>query len=1118
MDPHLPRPVGLYHPAHERDACGIGFVADVEGRRTHAVLKQALLSDCNSIHRGAVSADGKSGDGAGVVTQLPYHLFRDELQGRGIQLRNRTDLAVGMVFLPSEAGEANARCRQLVEAGCAANGIPLLCWRSVPLNRDALGPKALGTCPDIAQAFLGRPAGLDDDEFERLLYLTRRQIERVAQQEGIEAFYIASFSHQTICYKGLLIATQLERFYSDLADPRYETALAVFHQRYSTNTFPTWFLAQPFRFLAHNGEINTLQGNVNWMRAREAQLESPIWGERIKDLLPVLQAGGSDSVMLYNALELLTLSGRNLLHSLVMLVPEAYHEDAEMDPAAFSFFEYHAQLAEPWDGPASLAVTDGRYAVACLDRNGLRPARYWITAEGLVIMGSEAGLVPAPAAEIVEKGRLGPGAMLAVDTVERRLLTDETIKRHLARRRPYAEWVNRHIVRPRSLGVNGGNGELKGEPEAPERLSRLQAAFGYGKEDLTRILTPMLYRAREPIGSMGDDTPLAALSRKPRLLYSYFRQRFAQVTNPPIDSLRERRVMSLATSIGPRRQLLLEEADAAKLIKFESPFLADQEFAWLCEQDFYPVAEISSLFDVQLGPEGMAQRLEALCTEAEAAVRRGRSLLIISDRGVNEQRAPIPALLAVAAVHNHLMRSGRRREASIVVDSGEPREDHHYACLIGYGASLIHPYLALQGVARLAREDPEKKGISPQQALRNYRAAVEKGLLKIMSKMGISTVSSYRGAQIFEAIGVGRQLIERHFTGTASLIGGVEVEDLARDVLRFHAEAYGELPHLQDRGLYRYRHGGEYHSFNPDVFKALHQAMRAADEPSAFERYAELVEQRPICNLRDLLVWKQATRPVPLEEVEPASEIVKRFSTQAMSHGALSRECHEVLSIAMNRLGGKCNSGEGGEDRTRFYRYGPDHRPNNAYIASIAKDGDWGNSYIKQIASGRFGVTPEYLISARELEIKMAQGSKPGEGGQIPGPKVSEEIAAIRHAVPGVTLISPPPHHDIYSIEDLAQLIYDLKRVNKEATICVKLVSETGVGTVAAGVAKGYADVVQISGHDGGTGASPLSSIKNAGVPGNWAWRRRSRPWSSMTCGTASKCAWTAASRPVATW
>ena len=1079
----LPKPIGLYHPRHERDACGIGFVADIEGRRSHQILKQAIRADRNSTHRGAVSADGKSGDGAGVLTQIPYTLFHDEMRGRGFTINRPTDLAVGMIFLPGDNDDARDACMRLVREKVEANGIDFICWRRVPLEKDALGEKALNTCPDIRQAMLGRQPGLRDDEFERLLYLTRRQIERAVHAEGIEEFYIPSFSHRTVSYKGLMIAPQLDHFYPDLADPRYQTAIAVFHQRYSTNTFPTWYLAQPFRFLAHNGEINTLQGNVNWMKAREAKLKSPVWGERIRELLPIVQEGGSDSAMLDNVLELITLSGRELPHAVVMMVPEAYQSDHEMDADMTAFFAYHALLSEPWDGPASLAMSDGRYAVAAMDRNGLRPARYWLTRDGVVIMGSEAGLVPVPRGEIVEKGSLGPGSMLAVDTVNRRLLKNGDIKQALAARKPYAEWTSRYLVKPHLLGLNGGNGSQEISTGDPDELLRAQTAFGYGKEDLDRILAPMVFEAREPVGSMGDDTPLSVLSRQPRLLYSYFKQRFAQVTNPPIDSLRERRVMSLATAVGPRGQLLLEEPESARLIKCESPFLTAEEFSWVRDQDHIPAAEISLLFEVAEGPEGMARQVDAICQQAEARVDQGSGLLILSDRGADQDRAAIPALLAVAAVHHHLIRVGKRRDTSLVVDSGEPREDHHYAVLIGYGASLIHPYLALRGVAALAERDSPEQAITVEDALKNYRAAVEKGILKIMSKMGISTVSSYRGAQTFEAIGIGPELIDKRFTGTISQIGGVEVEHLAQDVLRFHAEAYGEQAQLKDRGIYRYRRGQEYHSFNPDVFKALHKTMRADDGQPEFEQYADLVANRPLCNVRDLLEWRCADEPVPLDEVEPASEIVKRFSTQAMSHGALSRECHEVLAIAMNRIGGKSNSGEGGEDRVRFYPYQGDHVSNNDYIRSIAQEGDWGNSYIKQIASGRFGVTPEYLMSGREIEIKMAQGSKPGEGGQIPGVKVSEEIAAIRNSVPGVTLISPPPHHDIYSIEDLAQLIYDLKRINKDATVCVKLVAEAGVGTVAAGVAKGYADTVQISGHDGGTGASPLSSIKNAGLP-----------------------------------
>jgi glutamate synthase (ferredoxin) len=1090
MRPSELPPLGLYRPEHERDACGVGFVADIHGRPTHNLIRQALTAVVNLTHRGAVSADGKSGDGAGVLTQIPRAVIRRELERQRVRGLNDADLAVGMFFLPDQQ-PARDRCIALAEEVVGRGGIELLGWREVPVDRSALGEKALATCPIIVQAIMRRPEMLSHVDFERRLYLTRRRIERAVESAGIERFYIPSFSHRTVVYKGLMVSPQLDRFYADLADPLFETAIAVFHQRYSTNTFPTWPLAQPFRFLGHNGEINTLQGNVNWMAAREKQMSSWVWGENIGELLPVIQPGGSDSACLDNVFELLAQSGRDPLHAMAMLVPEAYQNMPHMDEELRPFYEYHATLLEPWDGPAALAFSDGLYAAAALDRNGLRPARYWVTRDGIVIMGSEAGLVPVAQSEIVEKGRLGPGDMLAVDTRSQRLLTNQDIKGSLANRQPYREWVAMHLVRPAGPEPESSwASQLRWQGD----LVRTQKVFGYGKEDLDRILEPMFLQGKEPVGSMGDDTPISALSEKPRLLYTYFKQRFAQVTNPPIDPLRERLVMSLRTAVGCRSQLLEERPEAARLIKFDSPILTDADFVWLSTQATgeFRSQRIECVFPVAEGPEWLERSLRLICDAAENAVDDGCSILILSDHGVGPDYAPIPMLLAVGAVHHHLIRSGKRLSASIICDTGEPREDHHFACLVGYGASLIYPYLAYASVAALAAEQESEAGISVDQALANYKAAVDKGLLKIMSKMGISTVSGYRGAQIFEALGIGAHLVDLAFAGTESRIDGLETCDLGVDVLRFHAEAYGEEPSLRERGIYRYRKGGEYHSFNPDVFKSLHRAVRTQSR-EAFQEYASLVESRPPCCLRDLLEWVRAPEPLRVEEVEPAEEIARRFCTQAMSHGALSREAHETLAIAMNRLGGKSNSGEGGEDPVRFYRYESDTTGDPLlapFISGNGKEdpyfpraGDWGNSAIKQVASGRFGVTPEYLVAARELEIKMAQGSKPGEGGQIPGLKVSEEIARIRHSVPGVTLISPPPHHDIYSIEDLAQLIYDLKRVNPRAKICVKLVSEVGVGTVAAGVAKGYADCIQISGHDGGTGASPISSIKNAGLP-----------------------------------
>ncbi|HKI56072.1 MAG TPA: glutamate synthase large subunit [Trueperaceae bacterium] len=1059
----------------ERDACGVGFVADSGGRRSHDVLAYALQALHNLKHRGAVSSDGKTGDGAGVLTQIPHRLFRRELEEKGIYLERDRDLAVGMFFVGNDT--PYKKIYALVRDEIARSPLTTLMWRDPPHDDAALGAQALARRPIIRQVLLGKPEWLSDDGFERQLYLTRKRIEHRLREAELGRAYVTSFSSRTVGYKGLMVADQLPRFYLDLADPDYDTAIAVFHQRYSTNTMPRWSLAQPFRLLAHNGEINTLQGNVNFMRAREPRLTSRIWGTEVRDVQPIIEPGGSDSAALDNALELLALSGRDLLHSLMMLVPQAYEQDPDVSPELRGFYDYHATLMEAWDGPAALALTDGRFAVAGLDRNGLRPQRYWIHQGGLVVVGSEAGVVPFEEADIVEKGRLGPGRMLAVDTLEGKILRDEEIKARYALRQPYREWVERYGVPLHRLEE-----PFDGAPWNDEHLKRTQKAFGYSSEDYDRLFEPMCFDAAIPVGSMGDDTPLAVLSEQPQQIYRYFKQRFAQVTNPPIDPLRERLVMSLATVVGPRSSLLEQEPEATRVMRFPSPIVDEATLRYLKRQQALKTATLKTRFRVEDGPEGLERALEDLADEAQAEVESGVSVLVLSDRDIDGEWAPVPMLLAVGAVHHRLLLVGRRTKAAIVCEAGEPREDHHYATLIGYGAALIHPYLAFATAREAAGSAKHRDAIPPELAVENYVHAVEKGLLKIMSKMGISTIASYRGAQIFEAVGVHHDVIERYFYGTPSRLGGATLETFGSDVLRFHAEAYGEAPALTDRGIYRFRKAGEYHAFNPLVFKALHKAVRNSDF-GAYQAYADEVARRPPTALRDLLETVPLGDPVPLEEVEPVDAIVRRFTTQAMSHGSVSREAHQTLAIAMNRLHGKSNSGEGGEDPMRFKPYQRAMPELSASEDWHPQEGDWANSAIKQVASGRFGVTPEYLVSAAEIEIKMAQGSKPGEGGQIPGKKVSEEIARIRHSVPGVTLISPPPHHDIYSIEDLAQLIYDVKRVNRLARVGVKLVSTAGVGTIAAGVAKGYADNIQISGFDGGTGASPLSSVKHAGVP-----------------------------------
>jgi len=1052
----------LRDPRFEHDACGTGFVATTAGR-SHAVIELALEAVARLTHRGAVSADGKTGDGAGVLTQIPHRLLVPDLYRLGVRPPRHADLGVAMAFLPRDV-RAQARARSIIEDVATREGLAFFGWRAVPVALNALGAQAARTRPEIQQALLGRPDRLGAEDFERALYLVRRLIERRLDEEGVEGAYLASCSHRTVVYKGMFVAPQLARFYPDLLDPRYETALALFHQRYSTNTFPSWPLAQPFRFLAHNGEINTLSGNVNWMRARERQSRSAVWRERMGDLQPVIQPGGSDSAMLDNALELLVRSGRDLLHAMMMLVPEAWEDHAEMPDDVRAFYDFHAGVAEPWDGPAALALSDGRYAAAALDRNGLRPARYVVTDDGLVIVASEAGVVDVEPSRVVEKGRLGPGRILAVDTAAGRILTDDVIKREAAAGRPYAAWLAHERVRPASP-EDAAPAAAETAAAAPDELARRMVLFGYTREEVQRILAPMLADAKDPVGSMGDDTPLAVLGPRPRLVAHYLKQRFAQVTNPPIDPLRERLVMSLRTLLGARPSLLAEGPEHARLIELPNPVLSPSDLASLgALGDAFRLRTLDAVFSAAEGAEGLERALVRLCDEAVYQVEEGASLLVVSDRRADAARAPIPPVLAVGAVHQALIRRGVRMRASLIAETDEARDVHHLALLIGYGASAVCPRLAYDVVA----DEGRRHGLAAGAALGRYRGALEAGLLKIMSKMGISTISSYHGAGIFEAVGLAHTLVEFSLTGTPTRIGGIGLAEVAEDTLARHRQAWrtGEPPALEDPGAFRFRKGGDYHAFHPNVLRTLHRAsLEGGDD--GYLAYAWEVTHRPPTALRDLLEFQGRT-PIDLDDVEPAASIVRRFIVSSMSHGSLSREAHETLAVAMNRLGARSASGEGGEDPAR---YAP--RPN----------GDSANSAIKQIASGRFGVTAAYLASAQELEIKMAQGSKPGEGGQIPGTKVSGEIARIRRSQPGITLISPPPHHDIYSIEDLAQLIYDLKQGNPGARVSVKLVSEAGVGTIAAGVAKAYADTVHIAGADGGTGASPLDSIKNAGVP-----------------------------------
>ena len=1011
----------LYHTSFEHDACGVGFVAQISGRPSHRILQMALEAVKNMAHRGAVDADAKTGDGAGVLTQLPLKLFQREFN-----IPDASHLAVGMLFLPVGA-EPRQRCRTIVEGVIARHGIHLLAWRPVPVNPSVLGDKARGSMPSIEQVLLLRPPHIPQGDFETHLYRLRREMEIRIAEEGIEGFYIPSLSHRTIVYKGLMASPQLRGFYPDLLNPDFETPLAVFHQRYSTNTLPNWFLAQPFRWLAHNGEINTIQGNRNWMRAREKDVITP---------------GGSDSASLDNVLEFLVHSGKDIWHAVMMLIPEAWENMPEIDPQLRAFYEYHACLMEPWDGPAAVAFTDGIVVGATLDRNGLRPARYILTDDGVVILASEVGVLPIDDSRVVRKGRLGPGQKIAVDTNRGLLLLDEPLKREVVSRHPYRQWVDNNILR------------FEGHPAQAtpslswEELRPLMTSFGYTEEELEVVLRPMVVEGKEPVGSMGDDAPLAVLSKRPRLLYDYFKQRFAQVTNPPIDHIRERLVMSLDVYLGARRGM-----EQTRLLHLKSPILLDEELKALKEMKDPAFSSITlqTCFEPRQG-RGLEGAIEELCHAVTLALGQGKSIIILSDRPPVPSLAPIPMLLAVGAVHHHLIREGKRMQASIVAETGEARQVHHMALLLGYGASAINPYLALSIIPQLVGDG----NLDPAKARANYKRSLEEGILKVMSKMGISTLSGYMGAQIFEAIGLSEELVELAFEETPSRIGGISLKEIERDcLLRWERER------LEYGGEFRFRTGGEAHAFSPQVVKALHKAVRSgAWEDYRF--YSEMINRRTPLALRDLLTFKPRD-PIPLKEVEPVENIMRRFSTAGMSLGALSPETHRVLAQAMNRIGAESNSGEGGED--------PSHFRSDA------------NNKVKQVASARFGVTTEYLINASELQIKIAQGSKPGEGGQLPGHKVSSYIASIRHAQPGISLISPPPHHDIYSIEDLSQLIYDLKKVNPRARVSVKLVAEAGVGTIAAGVAKAYADVILISGHDGGTGASPLSSIKNAGSP-----------------------------------
>jgi glutamate synthase domain-containing protein 2/glutamate synthase domain-containing protein 1/glutamate synthase domain-containing protein 3 len=1068
-----PAAQGLYDPATEHDACGVGFVVNIRGEKSHQIIRWGQEILVNLTHRGACGCDPLTGDGAGILTQMPHEFFQAKAAELGIALPDEGDYGIGVVFLPRDEGERQY-CADQFERVVAEEGQVFLGWRDVPVDNSVLGRTARDVEPAIRQAIVARGPNTPPDMFEWKLYVIRKCLANIINASELEQkqyCYIPSLSSRVIVYKGLMLPDQVDRFYHDLADERYISALALVHQRYSTNTFPTWDLAHPFRYLAHNGEINTLRGNVNWMHARESMFASEKYGDDLRKICPVCRSGGSDSAVFDNALELLVLTGRSLPEAVSMLIPEPWQNHESMADELKAYYEYQSCLLEPWDGPASIAFTNGTQMGAVLDRNGLRPSRYWVTKSGFVVMASEAGVLDIPPEEVESKGRLRPGRMFLVDTAQGRIIADDEIKRSLAARRPYRAWLQKHMLTLQDLpAVTAVNGHLE------EPIVKLQRTFGYTLEDLRILMAPMATGGVEAVGSMGNDTPLAVLSNRPQLLFNYFKQLFAQVTNPPLDAIREEIITSLVTTIGSEGNLLEETAQQCRLLRLEQPILTNTQLEQLRQLDVEGLRTrtLSTLFPRGEGTVGMRRRIDQLRREATQAIAEGVTILILSDRGVNAETVPIPSLLATSGVHHHLVREGSRTRCGLVIETGEAREVHHFALLTGYGAGAVNPYLAFSTLRQMLSENYFPDEFTYEKLEKNYVKAVGKGLLKVMSKMGISTQHSYRGAQIFEAIGLNTEFVEEFFTRTASRVQGVGLEAVADESIRRHEHAFprADVPQTLDLdvgGQYQWRRKGEAHIFSPDVVAKLQHSTRL-NSREEFRKFCQLIDeqQRQLLTLRGLLELKFAENPIPLAEVEPATEIVKRFATGAMSYGSISREAHETLAIAMNRIGGKSNTGEGGEDPVRFV---PD------------ANGDRRSSAIKQVASGRFGVTSEYLVSAQELQIKMAQGAKPGEGGQLPGHKVDKEIARIRYSTPGVGLISPPPHHDIYSIEDLSQLIHDLKNANRHARISVKLVAEIGVGTVAAGVSKGKSDVVLISGHDGGTGASPQTSIKHAGAP-----------------------------------
>jgi glutamate synthase (NADPH) large chain len=1063
---------GLYDPRADRDECGIGFVASVKGEKSHDIIVKGIQILVNLQHRGASGSDPVTGDGAGALIQIPHEFFERECTKLGFTLPLPGEYGVGMIFLPVERNQ-RLLCEGILERIVREEGLGILGWRDTPIAADSIGRIARASQPYIEQIFIRRAAGMDQETLERKLYIIRKRTEAEVEQSDIREksfFCIPSLSSRTIVYKGLLLATQITNFYKELSDPSTASALCLVHQRFSTNTFPTWRLAHPFHFICHNGEINTVRGNVAWMEARQSMLASPLFGEDIKKLFPIVMTGGSDSAILDNVVELLYMAGRDLPHAMAMLIPEAWDGDQTMPPAKKAFYEYHASLIEPWDGPAAIAFTDGRIIGATLDRNGLRPARYLVTNDDMIVMASETGVLPIKPEEIRFKGRLQPGRMLLVDLHAGQIIPDETTKQRLSQRQPYQQWLQENQTTLDDLPD-----PPRWHPTDFDSILQRQRAFGYTSEELQIILASMAAQGQEPVGSMGTDTPLACLSDKPQLLFHYFKQLFAQVTNPAIDPIREELVMSLTSFIGSQRNLLDETPQHCHTLKLKHPVITNHDLEKLRRLSWgdFLATTLPTFFRVDGGGKELERALVGLCRRASLAINSGYSVLILSDRGIEKEYAAIPSLLALTAVHNHLVREKTRTRVGIIVESGEPREVMHFALLLGYGASAVNPYLAIETIEDMHRRGWLPDGMSAIDAIRNYGKAINKGLLKVLSKMGISTLQSYQGAQAFEAIGLNRSIVEQYFTGTPSRIEGIDLDVLAKETKMRHDYAFQALTdsetELESGGQYHYRVEGEYHLFNPQSISKLRNAAREASYET-YQEYSKLIndQSRQLCTLRGLMKLKKSVHPIALDKVEPAGEIVKRFATGAMSFGSISKETHETLAIAMNRIGARSNTGEGGEDEERF--------PKDS-------NGDWRRSAIKQVASGRFGVTANYLVNSEELQIKIAQGAKPGEGGQLPGHKVDEVIARVRHSIPGVQLISPPPHHDIYSIEDLAQLIYDLKNVNPQARISVKLVAEVGVGVVAAGVAKAHADVILISGHDGGTGASPLTAIKHSGIP-----------------------------------